>query len=681
MKIVLFVLSNFFVFAAAAMISDIMFAKRGRWFRFLALLCFAAVGIIWIELGTGLAGRLTFPVVSFVAGGVFVLTGAVWLAVNRRRMPRRIFSRRILLMSVFLIAGLGLGWLAGQYDFQGTHFCQDDLNYHASAVAHWYAAKDISADTYNYHAYKPLNAELFSLWFLLPFGQDGLVFLSGLFWMVLVCAAAIVLMQNMGVDRKWFGPVIFSFFCCDVVLCQATRTFTAVDLAGPAMVLSAVAFLSSIPELSPARRWPYILLAGLCAGFAFGTKVPFVTVFGVLAIWVFWAIKDNFTIRLGNIFLFVLVAVAVGAYWYIRNLILTGNPVFPGELGPFKGPLTRDIQFDTSLFGHIVNSGFDISVILEILRQHLAWPLGVFILSAAGLVTGVIFLGRKTEPRKTVSLLLCVAVVMLITYSNMPFSGQNDGRDGPLIIAPRFIIGPFVIGLILFSLLLSGKSSLRWGWYCLYVAGLILAVYACPNPIQVVVGIAVLCWFFLFSLRSKWMVHLSLPWMLYPAFLLPTGLCWGIALNFPVLQAKANQRLFMDRQIIVLNLGDAWQKIDMLPVGSKVTAFGPLAYCYYPHFGRHFQLCPQPLLASLKPYQPLHLRWKNDPAHTVWWPKVAVADSNTWMDGLIQSGAEYILVQRSSDGPWPQPDEILRRFDNAEKIDSGDNWILWEIKR
>jgi hypothetical protein len=678
MNVILFVLSNFFVLAWAAMISDILFAKQSRWFRLLALLCFAAIEIVWIELAAGLAGKLTFPIVSFITLAVFILTGCVWLTVRRRQYSQRIIFGQFLLVPVIFIAALGLGRVAGQYGFQGTHFCVDDLSYHATAVVHWYQAKDISAGALNYHAYKPLNAELFSLWFFLPFGQDGLVFLSGLFWMILTCAAGAVLMQNLGIERKWFGPVIFSFFCCNVALYQATLTFTTVDLAGPAMVLAAMAFLSWASDFSGTRQWPGILLSGLCTGFAFGTKTPFVTVFLVLLIWVFWAFKNRFGVRVGNVFLFGFCAMLGGGFWYIRDMILTGNPIFPGQAGPFDGPLTREIQFSTSIAGHIIKSGFDISVILEILRLHLDWPIGVLVLSAAGYIAGLVLLFRDNQCRRTIGLLLLTAAVMLATYPGMPFSAQNDAPQGQLTIALRFVIGPFLVGLILFSVWLNTHSKCRWLIYGIYLLGVGVAFWAIPNAIKTLAGAAAFVWWIGFCFYRK-----TLPSILFSpslVFSMILGGLLGLAMMFPVQQAKTDQRLFTDR-LSGLNLGDCWQKMETLPAGSKVTGFGALGYCYYPWFGRHYQLCPQPLMTGLKPYQPLHLRWIEDPVHTVWWPKPVEANSTMWIQGLIQNQTDYLVIQRYPGKPWPEVYEILHNSTIAERIDEGDNWAIWKIKK
>jgi hypothetical protein len=440
------------------------------------------------------------------------------------------------------------------------------------------------------------------------------------------------------------------------------------------MMLAALAFLASASQSRQPKQWTYILFAGLCTGFACGTKVPFATVILVLSAWIFFAFKDRFGMRVGNVFLFGCGAVLAGGFWYIRNLILTGNPVFPGQLGPFDGPLTREIQFDTSLAGHIINSGFDRAVLQEILRRHLEWPMGMFVLAMTGWIAGVFFLLCKNEHRKIIGLLLLAALVMLITYPVMPFSGQNDGPDGHLAIALRFVIGPILLGLILFSLPLNRRPIL-WFWF--YLLLVVQAFTAIPNAIKALTAATAAVWliYFYFYKRPVPAVFSCLT-----AVAVIIGGLLGLAAAFPVQQAKTDRRLFTNR-LMALNLGGAWQKIDTLPIGSKVTAIGPLAYCYYPLFGRHFQLRPQPPSLGLNPYQPLHLRWKNDPAHTVWWPKVDMTDPKAWMEGLIQSGTEYLLVQRLSDGPRPESEDILRQFDNVEKIDSGDNWILWKIKR
>jgi len=681
MRTTLFVLSNFFVFAAAAMISDMMFPKRGRWFRFLALLCFAAVEIIWLELGTGLAGKLTFSAVSFVAGGIFVLTGAVWLVVNRRQLSQKIFSRRLLLVPVVFIISLLLGWVAGKYGFQGTHFCGDDLSYHATAAAQWYQQGDISMLKHTYNGYKWFNAELLSLWFLLPFGQDGLVFLAGLFWMVLTCTAAIVLMQTLDIDRQWHGPIIFAVFCTDIVLYQATWTFSAVDLAGPAMLLAALAILFSEVRLPSERQWSCILLAGLCAGFACGTKAPFILPCLILMVWIFFVFRNRLGIRFSDVFLFGIGAAAAGGFWYIRNLILTGNPFFPAEIGPFKGPLTREIGFSTCLLGWITQSQFDGKLLMSIIKGHLWWPPGAFVIAATGTITGIIYLVRSGPHRKMVFLLVFIIFMMLAAYLKMPFSAQNGGPESPLSIALRFIIGPFLLGLILFSLWLNTKSKSRWVAYGVYLIGVSTAFLAIPNAIKTLAAAASLSWFIFFHFYKK-----PLPAILFfPPFILMilTGGLFGVAVAFPVQQEKTDQRLYQGNRYMGINLSEAWRKINTLPAGSRITVFGPFAYTYYPLFGRHLQLQPWPLSADTADCTPLYKRWKTKPSpkDAPWWGSIQIMDTQKWLEHLLNSGAEYVLVQWVDDNSWPQAYEILRQSDIAGQIDSGSNWALWKMKR
>src|SRR5262249_45728408 len=141
------------------------------------------------------------------------------------------------------------------------------------------------------------------------------------------------------------------------------RTFSAADFTGPAMLLTSIAFLAPLEQhngsssMSPTRplsalpaeavrraRSVDVVFAGLTAGFAIGCKVPFVFPVAFLGIWIVIAREPGVTIGQGlkRAALFAIAVIAMGSYWYARNWILTGNPLFPGKVWPFDGPVTLD---------------------------------------------------------------------------------------------------------------------------------------------------------------------------------------------------------------------------------------------------------------------------------------------------------------------------------------------------
>jgi len=77
----------------------------------------------------------------------------------------------------------------------------------------------------------------------------------------------------------------------------------------------------------------YLLLSGIFWGFALGSKyLVLLEFFSIsLAIFVFYLIvnKKNLKLVFKDYIIFLSLAVVVASPWYVRNIILTGNPVFP----------------------------------------------------------------------------------------------------------------------------------------------------------------------------------------------------------------------------------------------------------------------------------------------------------------------------------------------------------------
>jgi hypothetical protein len=651
------------------------FEKQSRGLRCFALLALYAIEIILIELFAGLAGCLSAVTVTCTAAIVLLVTGVVRLYASGRKPSIRFSRQGCLILLLLLLIGFGFGVFLGRYIIQGTRFCHDDLTYHATVTAHWYLEKDISAGPMNYHYYVPMNAELLSLWYLLPFGQDGAVFLAGFYWLCLAVAAGAVLFERMNLSLKWLGFFPLLFCCSKDIYWQAFTTFSAVDFAGPVMVLSALAFLACIPRDSTIQRWPYILLAGLCGGFAFGTKVPFLTVCFILGVWLFFSLPGRLSIRLGYVCLFGLAALVAGSFWYVRDLILSGNPVFPGQLGPLGGPLTRDIQYQTSVIGRLVQSGFNRDIIRDLIIAHVSWPYGIFLVSLAGIIAGVYRFVCPDGRRRTIVLILIAVFVMIATYPLMPFSAANNDPNSPLIINLRFVIGPFLLGILLFFLLLEGTSRYRMVWLLLGCAGVVISYIRHSNPTMLPLSAGAFLWYWIYPVVQERGRFVSPYWLC--VFIL--AILGGLAVVYPHLQQKADENI-LSNLAFRRETTQAWEKIDSLPPASRITAAGYQSYCYYPFFGRHYQNQPWTFSYGYNSFVPLHVRWKNNPDQTVFW-KSSHFSPEQWLQAFSSVGGEYLLVYRSPDGNWPQAQEILTRLYIADQVDSGDGWVIWKVKK
>ena len=87
-----------------------------------------------------------------------------------------------------------------------------------------------------------------------------------------------------------------------------------------------------------------LVVAGIAAGLAAGTKLSFLAPVAALTVGVV-AIAPR-TTRLRAAALWALPMLAAGGYWYARNLIAVGNPIpYIGSIGPISLPApVRDFQ-------------------------------------------------------------------------------------------------------------------------------------------------------------------------------------------------------------------------------------------------------------------------------------------------------------------------------------------------
>ena len=213
--------------------------------------------------------------------------------------------------------------------FTGTHFCFDDLSYHATAAGHWIKDHSLWSGPSNYHYHNPMNAEVLSLWWMLPFGQDGFSFLTGLYWLFLTCLSIFVLCGRLGAPL-WLRILILpAVFVSTHVYHQAASTFSGVDLAGPAMVLASLAFLSLWDSEKEKSNLKLNIFSGLACGFAIGSKVPFATVTFLLVLWIMLSGPKtrSFSERGKSVILFCFSVFLTGVFWYGKNIYLLTFPI------------------------------------------------------------------------------------------------------------------------------------------------------------------------------------------------------------------------------------------------------------------------------------------------------------------------------------------------------------------
>lgn len=178
------------------------------------------------------------------------------------------------------------------------------------------------------YSYFPANVELLNATMILPFHYDTLSAFLSMGWMLLALLAAWCIGQPFGVGASTLA--VTTVVLNTPVMLKYEAGTAQVGVAILALLLAAIALLIH-------AQWDPALvgLAGIAAGLAVGSKYSALAPVGVLTVAVVILAPRGNRYRIGAIWSVGLAL--TGAFWYIRNLLLIGNPV-PGVtgVGPFR---------------------------------------------------------------------------------------------------------------------------------------------------------------------------------------------------------------------------------------------------------------------------------------------------------------------------------------------------------
>ncbi len=556
--------------------------------------------------------------------------------------------------------------------FSGTEFFTDDLGYHAPNVARWIQDGQFTYVTRNLTAYYPFNCELLSLWYVLPFHSDAWAALGGVFWLALIACAAAAVGRELGLTAA-AGTLVAVLTICSPSIIWLVRTFSPTDLAAASLILAGIYFtalaIRRIPVGSGASETLY---AGLLVGAALGCKVTVAPVFVVLVAALLFTKK-----RFRSVLIFCFGAALTGSFWYIRNWIDTGNPLFPAEIGPFAGPWTQQQQSVEKLV-RLVGKSQSLPQMTEILKKDFDWPQSLAALSVVGYVAAL-----AAELFRTASssedngalrrILLVSGISLLIVYPFAPFSGNDYSW--------RYITAPFLIGLVLYGRLIDERHWLHWFWRSMAL----LAVVTCwPGPgksiLVAFVGGAVGLFALhlaVYRLRDLSSVNLAIGSLAGIA-----ALCVALAILTNHQQRATNDNL---RQYGAPDqpIGLAWNALDAAPPGSRVAWFLNRSYDYFPLFGRRYQFDPVAVDSNGKLTPPLHELFAGNPTIEVSRSKKSAMprDAAELLNHLRDAKVDYVLVSKWPVAAWPPQHALLEKSDGLRVFYQDDYSVIWKIKR
>jgi hypothetical protein len=223
-------------------------------------------------------------------------------------------------------------WVAhAQPALEGGVRDMDSLRYHGPFAARWAQTHSIvplvRSSPQNQEMFFPGNTELVDGYGILLFGRDILMPLRNLVWLPIAFLAAWC-----GGRRLGSGPAALAGLaavCSTPLLASIEPGSAKNDIVAVALLLAAAALVvHALPSRAGAEgraRRGTLVVAGLAAGLAAGTKLTVLGPLAVLGAAAVWAAGRHDRWRVapwlaGS-------ALVTGVFWYARNLAYTGTPL------------------------------------------------------------------------------------------------------------------------------------------------------------------------------------------------------------------------------------------------------------------------------------------------------------------------------------------------------------------
>lgn len=284
-----------------------------------------AVGLA-VLLGTalGLAGWFR-PLPAGIAAGCVAVLGGVLIV----RSPRPYHAPAPPLTPAaraVLCLGLGTVFAHVVLLWPIPTLLTDALTYHLTFPARWLQVGRIvrvpAAFHAGAHAYFPVNQEVLSLWWMLPFHSEVFARFVQVPFLLSAALAIYVLTTARGLTRDAGAALAGAFLLFRPFLGQAVGgPYNDVTLA--ALFLGALHACDGVREDRTRGAWMF----GIALGLFLGTK--FVAVpFSLPLIAVFLLARPGWRAP----FVAIVPAVLLGGTWYAWNWAQTGDPVYPGDL-------------------------------------------------------------------------------------------------------------------------------------------------------------------------------------------------------------------------------------------------------------------------------------------------------------------------------------------------------------
>jgi hypothetical protein len=557
----------------------------------------------------------------------------------------------------------------------------DDYVYHMVYPTLWLRDQLIAtpapSQTFTMQAWYPLSASVVAAWLMAPFqGSRGdalaWVSLTGPLYAGLVAVGAAELLARLGCrPGTWGIPVVLLLTSSRVA--GMASSFSDADLAHAAALFAA--FVFAVPQRELEREgeldtdaWYAALLSGFALGVKVSAALPALVVLGMVASRALAQPSRSRAAAVTRVVVvFVVAWAATAGYWYARNFLATGNPVYPGALFGWAGTTFPE----TTLREYAAHYGLR-RTLVDALGVYTTWPVAHALLAALGLVGLAAWRGwpRRALARASryfAAGALTITAAVLIVLPVMPYSAGNAWTFRAGVVhweSLRYVALLPILGWVALAFLVD-----RLGRWSAPVAVVVVAIALLASGAPLVSSPALplalaACAVVAARWRalSSWRPPPLLQWA--PVAMVVVGM-----LGWHGWKAAATAAAIYDEPLY----GSVARILDEQPPGTRVAIFGD--QWVYPAFGAQDQLVPARLDADGRvPNQPIGAEMR---------PGDLTVDAPTFRANLAASGIRVVVVAhlshpgRSPD--WPTQDAALQTLPDARLLFHDVSAAVWRL--
>lgn len=338
----------------------------------------------------------------------------------------------------------------------------DMTTFHLPGVARWIQTESLwgihnFVPHWSFGTY-PNTSDVVTLGAVLPFDNDFLVPFVNYPALALAAVAVYVLGRELGAPAAPAALFASTFTAMRVVADPA--------FAGLADTLMLATFGAGVAFLLRSRRTGArsdLVLAGLALGLCFGTKwyaVPAVVL--AAAAWAGAGLLESRPTRevVRGVAALVGLVTLSGGFWLLRNLVQTGNPVFPVEIGLggvtiFAAPedLNRSL-YGSSLADYLDDPGVWRRLLWPSFLYEMGWA-AVVLWGALPVAVVVAWLRRdeasgRTAPAVPVAMCVVIAAAVGAVYLFIPYTAYGpEGAPFLAYVNARYVVPALMVAAAL----------------------------------------------------------------------------------------------------------------------------------------------------------------------------------------------------------------------------------------